>query len=190
MKRQRTTRLSAKGFSDLAKWVQDQKTYINEKMEELLSRLADVGILEAEINNTDPEFSDFIFFGKEWRAGEMIFVAAQRQRLTQYWYRHGSIAEETVDPLLMVEFGSGQFATSGSDFAKSSNWVMKTGTGRGTLEPNYGHAWEDQWEFTPVIGDYAGIDMTSHGLAPQRPVYKAYLAMCADIHRVAKGVFI
>ena len=190
MKRQRTTRLSAKGFSDLAKWVQEQKDGINNKMERLLSELADVGIFEAQIYNTDPELSGYIFFAKEWRAGEMIFIAAQRSRLTQYWWHHGEIAEETIDPLLMVEFGSGQHAMSGADFSKSTNWVSKTGTGRGTLVPNFGHAWEDSWFFTPVYGDNAGRTQVSSGTTPKRPVYQAYLAMCAEVHRVAKRVFV
>ena len=75
-----------------------------------------------------------------------------------------------VDPLLMAEFGSGQFAVEGH---------------RGTF-PNQKHAFDPNgWYWRDLSGELHH----SRGITPTRPLYKAKEEMTQQIREVAERVF-
>ena len=181
MRSRRSTRISEKGFARLASWARDQKDSFNRRMELFMETLAEYGIIQANIFNNDPEFSDYIVFSREWRAGEVIFMAKKTADLRRYW-QYGPPEGVDVDPLLMTEFGSGQHA-------RSDSWTVVTGTGRGTFQPNRGHAFEDYWIFRPIEAGVPGELQISEGTEPTRPMYRAFLEMQKDFNHVAREVF-
>ena len=182
MKRQKTARLSAKSFDDLARWVAEQRDELNRRMMLLLNRLADIGIFTAELNNTDPVYQDYIVFSKRQESNDsVLLVAMKTQDLTVYW-TGGPPNGVEVNPLLMAEFGSG-------NVARDDKWTVTTHTGQGTF-PGQTHANEPFWRFQPIYEDgTVGEWVTTSGTWPTMPVYSAWLEMTAQIMDVAREVF-
>jgi len=74
-----------------------------------------------------------------------------------------------ISPLMMTEYGSGNFAVEGH---------------QGTFSI-YGHGNQPSWTWLDMNGE----EHESSGFVPQRPMHKASLAMRANVQRVARRHF-
>ena len=162
------------------------------KVQLFLTRLADVGISVAKANGGF--YGDYIVYSTEYKVGKDVrtlnLIAQDSNPITNTWYpssKSGEPREETISPLLMAEFGSGQFAI---DF--------KGIGGRGTLN-KYGHADDNGWGWwTDDANSRDGVVrnskngrvlMTSNGFKPSRPLHNAIMACIEQIESIAREVF-
>ena len=145
---------------------------INSKCEQVVNRLADIGIETARLNCG--EYGTYITFSKEVKGtatganGKIIAVGTPTER--------GRNGEYIIDPLLMAEFGSG--------------WKAKVldkvdGVGQGTF-PGQTHAFDPRgWWYS----DKDGKSHHSYGEAPTFPMHSADIAMIMEVNKVLKEVF-
>lgn len=172
--------------ADITRMIKQLEDYNNElmrKCEELVNELADIGIRLAESRlsgivdestliegNTALDFSDMVWFEKriDPPLGDTVtgLIIPYSQPYIKTW--QGGSAQ--VDPLLMAEFGSGNFAIDGH---------------RGTF-PNQKHADQDKWGWKEVGSDEIHW---SSGVIPTRPIFYAVEEMRNEIDGVVARVF-
>lgn len=164
---------------------------------EFVSRLADEGIFAAQHRLEGSTYEPFIDFTKEFEENgkkrTVVIVSAKKaEDVIRTWYTSKSMKHEKtrpVNPVLMAEFGSGQFADPVS-------W-------RGTF-PGQRNAGRSAWtwyEFesdtsdteAEVVEDFGGgfRKMRSRGTKPRAPMLWATVAMetHSTIRRIAQEVF-
>ena len=172
--------------TDINRMIKQLEDFNNElllKCEELVNELADIGIRYAGTrlsgivdesgmvgSNTTLDFSNMVWFEKriDPPIGDTVtgLILPYSQPYFKTW--QGGAAE--VDPLLMAEFGSGNFAIDGH---------------RGTF-PNQKHADQDRWGWKEVGSDQIHW---SSGVVPTRPVFYAVEEMRSQIDDVVSRVF-
>ena len=162
------------------------------KVNQFLLRLADLGISVAKANGGI--FGSYIVYSKDFEEnGEtktVKMMASDSTTITNKWYPSSSsidLREETISPILMAEFGSGQYAIEFEDLG-----------GRGTLN-EYGHANSNGWGWwtddpSGRDGDIQRIEkgrflMTSDGTPPAQPLHKAVMACIEQVYGIAEEVF-
>ena len=167
-------RLNTRDITDAINKIKWYESYLQWKLEQFVSELADVGIEVAKANTYveyDEQYinmGDLIDFSKTISSGSdevVCTLTAQGQLYTKEWT--GGSAQ--VDPLLMAEFGSGAKAIDGH---------------RGTF-PNQHVAFLESWKWT----DNSGQVHESSGSVPSRPMLKAKQEMEQQIQLIAQKVF-
>lgn len=167
-------RLNSRDITDALNKVRWYENYLQSKVEQFVSELAEVGITVAKANTYveyDDEYKDMgdlLDFSKDITVGggkTTCTLTVTGQVYTKTW--QGGSAE--VNPLLMAEFGSGWRAIEGH---------------QGTF-PNQHVAFMRPWHWT----DSNGTPHESYGSEPSRPMFRAKEEMEKQIHEVAERVF-
>lgn len=165
------------------------------KVREFLNRLADIGVDVARERTDGTRYSNYVTFTKEVKGGlknprKIALVAGRNSEdFIRHWISSSFQPREAkVNSMLMLEFGSGQFADP-------SSW-------RGTF-PDQHLAHFDSWywyeysdethdpEATPgdPVGN-SGLQMfTSSGEKPKKPMMEAADEMRRQILSIAHSVF-
>ena len=154
----------------------DYKAYINNKANEFVRELADVGIKVAQGHLG--EWNNYIFFERLDEENGTIIVASDINVL-KVWYTDKKLTnkrEYEVSPLLLAEFGSG--------WLSDNKWDIN-GVGQGTM-PSQTHALNPNgWYWY----DESGVKHHSIGELPSYPLYTATVGMLTEIQTVARKVF-
>ena len=190
MKRLNLSLTTPNSLQNTIDYLENYKAEINKKTEIVLNKLLDIGIECAKANSG--QFKDFIIFRKiiepEIDGYNGIFLAFDDQIIISEWIYHGVMKQVEVSPLLMAEFGSGQYAT-----VKFPN--MEGFVGRGTF-PEQKHAFQDSWWWVDTnpengipYGNKGFYFHESSGTTPTHPMYQATMAMFDEITRIYREVF-
>lgn len=177
--------------SDLLKYADD----FNKKVGIFLAKLAEVGIEVASVNGGD--FSRYITYTTKWENDTTIKITAHSHSLTSEWYagsKGGTKRMEIISPILMAEFGSGNYAIASEGEATGLG-------GQGTLNV-YGHAFDAEgWYWWSDDASYRSEDehmvksangrwkFHSRGTHPSQPLHKAVMACIEQVERIAHEVF-
>ena len=168
------TDLSVSGIDQLISDLNRYKRELNAKCELFTQVLADKGIMTARVCSNDGVYGRYLRFYRETSGNpslgyRTVLIATQTGLIHREWLTKDGTKEVDVSPLLMAEFGSGQYAVAGH---------------RGTF-PEQTHAFDDTWYWQ----DLDHVWHASHGTVPSRPVYHAWLEMANAISITAKEVF-
>lgn len=169
--------LSIRGIDNIIKGLENYKLTLNEKCEEVVSRLADVGISIA-VHYTG-QFASFITFTKEVQPNAngytAIMYGTNSARNVSKWYTQEGEKTAEISSILMAEFGSGAYAVEGH---------------RGTF-PNQKHAFQDAWWYATAVDENGKPTkwVKSSGIHPTMPMYNASLEMRATVHLIVSEVF-
>ena len=178
-----TSKLTSQGLSELAKKLEEYATVtLRDKVRLFRSNLASVGISAAMTQN-DGSYSMWIVFWKEDTDHESVIVARETTLLAADWLGHEDVM---VSPLLMTEFGSGNYAVYWEKPFGGSDKVLDDGTpiGRGSF-PNQKNAFKQRWYYK----DTGGITHITRGWMPTRPMHHAVIEMITQVESIAREVF-
>lgn len=106
--------LSQESIAECIDWINDYKDSLQYKTQVLVERLADLGITTAQAHlsgaNTN-NLEQFVVFGKQvnpLQSGCTGVMFGMSDTLSSHWYDgDGGEHNDVVQPLLMLEFGSG-----------------------------------------------------------------------------------
>lgn len=180
--------LNAKGgILNCKKGLRNYKRTFSNRCDQFVRKLAEAGYQVAVLNKnaigTHPSgdelpYGQYIEFevrhGKTSKGAEGA-LAGIPATLYAMWINKEGVQIRVVNPLLMAEFGSGQFA-DGSHF--------KIGMGRGTF-PMQKYAFEEFWQWQDIAGEWH----QSSGIEPTAPMWKASQEMKKQILSIARQVF-
>lgn len=193
-------RLDSNELYNLANELERYAEKYEAKVQIFLERLADFGISVAKQNEGD--FAGYIVYSKKFEFdGEkqtVYMIARDSQLISKTWYispKSAEMREESINPLLMAEFGSGHEAIKAEGEAAGLG-------GQGTLIPSYGHAFDaDGWYWWSESSDTEKGDEIkavskkgrfkhhSKGVPPSRPLHNAVKDCIAQIKGLAQEVF-
>lgn len=163
--------LDTKSINHAIKELQEYKASLKNKLVEFVDELAQIGISVAK-SSVDGKYSGNVAFEREiegqYPAVVGVVMGYDTQKMESWWYYKGGKMKVEISPILMSEFGSGNFAASG--------W-------RGSLSVQ-GHAFDPYWSWTDDKGHH-----TSSGEYPTQPMHNAALQMQEQIEAVARKVF-
>ena len=180
--------LNAKGgILNCKKGFRNYKRTLANRCDQFVRRLAEEGFAVAIVNKEaigtvkdedDTSYGRYIKFEVRHSitaTGAEGYLAGVPQMLYAVWVNQEGIQIRQVNPLLMAEFGSGQFADDSH---------FKIGMGRGTF-PGQKHANEDYWQWQDLAGEWHD----SSGIQPTAPMWKADVEMKKQILSIARQVF-
>ena len=139
----------------------------------LLQSLSNIAINTAKMNRG--EFAQYIVTERrhvEFRGGHTqrdSVIIKQTGFVPVSWQNSSGIKTVNISPLMMAEYGSGQYALPGH---------------RGTF-PGQKHAFQNYWTWK----DLDGVEHKSSGVHPTQPGLKAANAVRNNEKRVAREVF-
>lgn len=145
---------------------------LEDKAIRLSEMLADLGITVAS-QNVGGEWGSYLIFGKELEGDEVIFYATDSGQIRVSWDNNDGY---DVSPLLLCEFGSGQYA--------NNPFSIPLPVGQGTM-PGQTHAFDPNgwyWRENKVLHHSVGVP-------PDSPMYKASLEIMESVGKIAKEVF-
>lgn len=186
--------LNTKELDALADYLDNYAKTFEQKVQTFLEKLAEKGIEVASVNGGD--FSSYIVYSKKVESGTMVkMIAKDREEITNSWYASSTskeLRQETISPLLMVEFGSGHYAISAEGEASGLG-------GQGTLN-KYGHAFDSNgwywWSDDATSMDGEPLNekdgrwrFHSRGTHPSQPLHKAVMACIEQVEGIAREVF-
>lgn len=158
---------------------------LHDKVSLVLSRLADKGISVAESSLNS--MAKYIVFEKVQSDGSVTIVAREVQYILAEWQQKNQPNKTAiVSPLLMSEFGAGQYAVYWEDSQGTPHETLSDGTkiGRGSF-PDQKHAFENEWFYMDVQGNWH----SSRGFKPGRPLHNAVMEIITQIESTAREVF-
>lgn len=178
MAKQIKVRFSSQGMRELKTELENYKKDIIRKCEIFVKRLAQEGIVVAQGNTGG--FGKYITFSMQTDPKtdgcKTIVLATNTGIITSEWKTKDGIKTADVNPLLMVEFGSG---------FKAQNPMNVPGVGQGTF-PNQQHAFDrGGWWYLDLNNEWHH----STGIEPKMPMYKARNHILECELRIAKEVF-
>lgn len=175
--------LSINNISRFQEGLRKLQAYENDfdrKLDLALTRLVDEGVAVSYANTI---YGNMILFtyaktednGKGY--SEVALIGRDIEKIISRWRYKGGIKEAEVSPLLMAEFGSG-------NFADNTNFNLH-GVGQGTF-PGQKHAFEPEWHW---VDAYTNKPNRSSGEKPTYPMLNARNRMKQRVERVFKEVF-
>ena len=180
-----TSDLSVNGINKIIRQLDEyQNVILPRKIEELVNRLAEIGISVAQsVIQTDEKVRPLIVFSKTFNRTEDgyegLLLATETGQITSTWETKEGIKSADVSPLLMAEYGAGKFA---------DGFILRfpdgTEVGRGTF-PGQTHAKDPNGWWYLENGEWKH----SYGWKPSRPLYSAWAEMEKDILTIAYEVF-
>lgn len=178
MKKTININLSESSIQNAIKELQDYKQSILNKSKQLVSELADEGIIVAKSNVGN--FGKYITFTKTITESQngctAIILATETGQIISQWKTSDGIKSADVSPLLMAEFGSG---------FKAQNPLNNPKGGQGTF-PGQTHAFDKEgWYWIDLNNELHH----SYGITPTMPIYKTYKYLEEEIMSKAKEVF-
>lgn len=170
---------------DLKRMADELRQYgtdLQTKLRLFVSRLADKGI-QAALNANYGSYASYIVFSKETESNGTVIVARETSLLTADWLGHEDVE---ISPLLMTEFGAGNYAVYWENSDGMENRRLSDGTpiGRGSF-PNQKNAFKDHW----LYRDTEGYLHISRGFYPTRPMHHAVIEIITQVESTAREVF-
>lgn len=170
---------------DLKRMADELRQYgtdLKTKLQLFCSKLADKGI-HAAMNANYGSYAQYIVFSKETETNGCVVVARETQLLTADWLGHEDVE---VSPLLMTEFGAGNYAVYLEKSDGNIDGRLDDGTpiGRGSF-PGQKNAFKDHWFYR----DTNGFLHISRGFYPTRPMHHAVIEMITQVEATAREVF-
>lgn len=175
--------ISINASAGTLQWVNEiegfRQLVIKHKTEEFLDAVGTRGIEVATANCH--EYGTYISFSKEVKGKMVTVIAKDNQLIPITWLVNDpngkGMIDKTVEisPLLMTEFGSGQYAVN--DFGDPDG-------GRGTF-PGQKHAWQSKWYW---VGEDKQLHSSS-GQVPERPMYNSFMTLMNEIDSIARSIF-
>lgn len=169
-------RLNSRDISNAIEQVEQFSKSLERKARRFVEELADVGIevieqnIKVEYDGEVRNFGDYVTFQKPVReeGGDVVCILTAEG---QHYYKEWLGGSALVNPLLMAEFGSGEFA----------------GEHKGTFPSPTAkaHTENPPWYWR----DSSGLLHSSSGSEPTRPMLKAKEEMEKQIRAVAERVF-
>lgn len=177
MAKKLTANLSVEGIDNLIKQLNSYQDNLRKKCEEYVKKLSQKGIEVAQQNVGN--FGKYLTFTIKTNSEEngctaLVYVT-NTGIIHSEWQTKEGIKSADVNPLLMVEFGSG---------LKAENPKNIPGVGTGTF-PGGTHGNEPGWWYM----DLGDVWHYSTGISPKQPMYKASLKIKDEAIRVAQEVF-
>ena len=175
------TDLSVNGLRKLKKDIRAyQRQTLPNLLREYISRLADDGIYIAKLSAGYSEFAPYVVFVKEFKDSKylynptVILVGKNAIPCIKQWFRDNELIEKEVNAIMMLEYGSGQFAKNGY---------------RGTF-PDQIHAKENSWWYaTERDSEGNFIWHYADGERASQPMIHARDAIIKYADREARRVF-
>ena len=159
----------------LIDYLEDYKNGLDAKARMVSEKLADLGISIAQ-RNVGGGLGKYVTFSKQIGNEEVMFCASS-DLITVTWDTKDGVRSADISPVLMCEFGAGQYADNPFDNLQGIG-------GRGTF-PNQTHADDPNgWWYHNDTGWHH-----SYGIHPTQPMYHAYIGMLEDVEKVAREVF-
>lgn len=175
---------SSQKFRDGIDKILEYRDSFDAKIDTALERLANEGISICYSNSIfvddGKSYGNLILFTYTQDSsyngyGEVVLTGSDIGKIVSRWRYKGGIKEAEVSPLLMAEFGSGNFA---------ENPLNVGGVGQGTF-PNQKHAFEAEWHWT----DEAGVYHRSSGIKPTQPMFRTRNYLLTRVATVFDEVF-
>ncbi|MBQ0111767.1 MAG: hypothetical protein KBT03_01435 [Bacteroidales bacterium] len=166
---------------------------LDKMAEEFCNRLSDIGIQvcedkSADVNGTygTHQMGVLVSFKKETKTQDgktQSIIIGTGKTFEAIWYSYGKEMSGTVNPLLMIEFGSAGLSVSGSNAFNNENHKGELSTG--------GHQDDTDWWIAEEIDENGKVTKWRKGTAitPTQPMYYAAIEMQNNINRIAKEVF-
>lgn len=151
--------------------------FLEKKIQAFLEALKDRGIEVAQANCG--QYGTNISFSKTDIEGHTLTVVASDTPISRTWLYKGGYKTVEISPLLMAEFGSGNFAI------EDELGFAPVEVGRGTF-PDQKHANEPEWWW---VEDYGQPKQKSSGESPTRPMYTSYMTLVQEIQSIAQSIF-
>lgn len=167
----------------LIKDIEAYRDSLSAKCVIFLERLADEGITIAERHVGPWTQIAFVRTVIPHRDGAVGMMTGYAPIQIIEWQFYNSIKSAELSPILMAEFGSGQYASDARGRV-NQHYAAMVGAGRGTF-PGQTHATEDSWRWKDLNGDWH----QSSGLRPEMPMYYAARRMRRQIERIGRQVF-
>lgn len=170
---------SGDGFDDAIQGIKELIDHINDRMQMVAERLADIGITTAQASVGD-EYEPYILFSKQVtdsKEGEctVCMYADNVGQMISRWETKAGPKSAEVNAVLMNEVGSGWRANN-PDGLKDA--------GQGTF-PGQKHAFDPRgWYWVDSTGKHH-----SFGEVGNLSMHKAFIAMQQEIGRVISEVF-
>lgn len=169
-------RLSEQSFKDAAEKVANYQKELNKKCFVFVSRLSEEGINVA--NQNLGNYGKYIVVSKKINQNniESIICMTNTGLIKSQWENQDGIQEVDISPILMCEFGSGNYAENPNNIP---------GVGQGSLN-TMGHAYDPNgWWYKKLDGTWH----FSRGTYPNQPLFKAVDKMYKQVSVIAKQVF-
>lgn len=168
-------------IKDAIKQIKDYEKDLEDKTKLFLEKLADKGILVAELSamGDSHKFSEMVKFEKEWQGQKLCLIGRNDDLsgLRTKWYdADGKYHNDIISPILMLEYGSAGLALNGhgGEYAKTGNHVNDTSW--------YFYEEKDK-NGNPIKPHYATAE-EAHA-----PMLKAWEHMLFEIKATAKEVW-
>lgn len=172
--------LSEKSIDKTIQRLEDYKRDLAQKCEYFCKYLLNAGMSAAKWQLAGNEYAPFIAItmptDRTQYGCDGALVLTQTGIITSYWQTKEGVKSADVSPLLMAEFGAGNYAENPKNIP---------GVGQGTF-PDQTHGNDPSgWYYLDLDGKWHH----SYGVKPAQPVLKAFEAMYSNIDSIAKEVF-
>lgn len=177
-----SAKLNSVDLKRMADELRQYGTDLQTKLRLFCSRLADKGI-QVAMNSNYGSLASYIVFSKETVTDGTVIIARETSSLTADWFGHEDVE---ISPLLMTEFGAGNYAVYWENSNGMEDRQLSDGTpiGRGTF-PGQKNAFKDHW----LYRDTQGRLHISRGFYPTRPMHHAVIEMITQVEATAREVF-
>lgn len=176
MNRRYRVNLSVESIDTLINELDKYQDDLNRKCQMFCERLAEKGIYAAKAYLVGSKYGSYITFTIETdpvtTGGKALMVATQTGYITSMWQTKEGIQTADVSPLLMAEFGSGQYA----DAKHRGTFPSPTAREHAENPPWHWKGMDDKWH-------------SSYGIKPLRPMFEASQEMIREINATVKEVF-
>ena len=163
---------SLDNLDGLIDYLEEYKDGLDDKARRISEELADLGI-DIAYQNVGGEWGNYLIFGKHLKGDEVIFYATDTGDIHVSWDNSEGY---DVSPLLLCEFGSGQYA--------DNPFSIPLPVGQGTM-PGQTHAFDPEGWWWRTNGELHH----SIGVPPDSPMYHASLEIIDNVVRIAREVF-
>ena len=180
-----TVHLNSESIQDAIAKLEQIKQNVSSRANMMISKLLEIGITTAQQNTG--KYAGYIKFEtmvEESQDGYVgLLIASDAEKIISRWRRGGEIIEAEVSPLLMAEFGSGQYAEVKDLWSELAGVV-----GQGTF------TYPDQIRnhaFDPMGWGWYDLDGKWHwskGEYPTYPMYESWQAMKDALETVITSV--
>ena len=169
--------ISAKGGANtILKQLEHMKRFgIEKRIRAFLNACGDRGIQVARQNSG--QYGSYIEFTKEVNGHTLTVRASDKASIPRQWVYRGTIKVENVSPLMLAEYGSGNFFLN--------NWDNGITRDTSIYESNdpMPHANDPVWWWHENFGSPRQY---SSGEAPTMPMYNSYITLIQEIEQIAQ----
>lgn len=177
--------LSKDGLDKLQKYLRTYAQAVEDRTARYVQALADLGISVAFDAVRGKEDSEYIRFETQFKNEngdfQTVIVGIGEDVWKEWMASDTEVVGTYVNPLLLEEFGSGQFAVNPTNFPIGGRGSWN----KNPLHPDWSHGDEDEWTWTTPDG----VKHKSSGHEASMPMYNASLAVITTAELLARQIF-